>query len=298
MSRKITQEEFLSRFYQRYSEAQIKILSYNGIKNPCKLECLKCGKLHQKNSAGDFLKSWKCCDKVEPKLDLIKRLCMEDGHYQFIKQVDNLHVIIKHLDCGNELTRTIAAAIGNPCCCTICDTRRERLRISLKEAQAQLDEKFQSEIEILFFDGVDSRKSQFRCRKCGLIFNQSHYNLLTKCRGCPKCDARRSKGERAMRQWLDAHNYKYNEQVQIPALGSLKFDFGILDNSLNYIAFIEVQGDQHFKEVFRYPSRPGYFKIQQQHDEQKREWCKEQGIPLYEIINDCGKLLNLDILKL
>lgn len=85
MSRKITQEEFLSRFYQRYLEAQIKILSYDGIKNPCKLECLKCGKLYYKNSAGDFLKSWKCCEKVEPKLDLIKRLCMEDGHYQFIK---------------------------------------------------------------------------------------------------------------------------------------------------------------------------------------------------------------------
>ena len=191
MSRKITQEEFLSRFYQRYPEAQIKILSYNGIKNPCRLECLKCGKLYQKNSAGDFLKSWKCCDKVEPKLDLIRRLCMEDGHYQFIKQVDSLHVIIKHLDCGNELTRTIAAAIGNPCCCTICDTRREQLRISLKEVQAQLDEKFQSEIEILFFDGVDSRKSQFRCRKCGLIFNQSFQKLLSKNFGCPKCNRRR-----------------------------------------------------------------------------------------------------------
>ena len=32
------------------------------------------------------------------------------------------------------------------------------------------------------------------------------------------------------------------------------------------------------------------------HDEQKREFCKEHNIPLFEIINNSGKLTNLDIL--
>ena len=297
MSRKITKEVFLQRFYQRYPEAKIDVLTYDSLKKFCKIKCLICGKVYSKPRAEGFLSSWKCCEgNNESKIELIKRLCNESGEYQFIKQLDALHIVIKHLKCGNELTKSVQSAISSPCSCPICNTQSQKLRITLQDAQKQLDDAFGGSIQVLFFDGVDSKKSQFRCNQCGLIFNQSHYNLVTKCRGCPKCDQRRSKGEKAMRKWLDEHQFEYQEQIHFKELGQLSFDFGIIQNN-QIIALIEVQGEQHYKEVFHYPSRPNYFKIQQLHDQQKRDFCKKQNIPLYEIVNISGKLKNLDILS-
>lgn len=298
MSRKITQEIFLERFKLRYPDAQIEVLEYSSLKAPCKAKCLKCGAEFKRTRAESFLTSWPCCEsKNESKIEMIKRLCEIDGHYQFIKQVDATHLIIKHLDCGSEITRTVQAATTAPCACSECKTQSQKLRISIQDAQEQLQEHFGDDLTLLFFDGVDSKKSQYRCNKCGLIFNQSHYNLLSKCRGCPKCDQRRSKGERAMRKYLDEKGIIYNEQVRVPELGALSFDFEVLDREGKRFGFIEVQGDQHYREVFRYKSRPNYYLTQQVHDEQKRQWCKENGFPLYEIYNDSGTLKNLDILS-
>ena len=297
MSRKITKEVFLQRFYQRYPEAKIDVLTYDSLKKFCKIKCLICGNVYTKPRAEGFLSSWKCCEgNNESKIELIKRLCNESGEYQFIKQLDALHIVIKHLKCGNELTKSVQSATLSPCSCPICNTQSQKLRISLQDAQKQLDDAFGGSIQVLFFDGVDSKKSQFRCNQCGLIFNQSHYNLITKCRGCPKCDQRRSKGEKAMRKWLDEHQFEYQEQIHFKELGQLSFDFGIIQNN-QIIALIEVQGEQHYKEIFHYSSHPNYFKIQQLHDQQKRDFCKKQNIPLYEIINISGKLKNLDILS-
>lgn len=297
MSRKITQEEFLKRFYQSFPQAKVEVLEYDSLKKPCRLKCLKCGKELYQRRAEYFCKNWGCCEgKNESKIELIKRLCSENGHYEFIKQTDTLHVIIKHLDCGMEQKRTIQSATAHPCSCQNCNTRSSRLRLIFEQAKQKVEVAFEGNIELLFFDGVDSKKSQFRCRKCGLIFNQALDNFTSKCRGCPKCDQRRSKGERSMRRFLDERGIKYNEQVRVPELGKLSFDFEIWGEDGNRICFIEIQGDQHYREVFRYHSRPDYFKTQQQHDEEKRQWCKANNLPLYEIYNNCGILENLDIL--
>lgn len=198
MSRKITEQDFLKRFYTKYPESKIEIIEYTSLKKTCIIRCQKCGKEFSKSRAESFLSSWNCCGgHNEKKIEMIRRLCEKDGHYQFIKQLDAKYVIIKHLDCGNELIKNIQGTIGSYCSCSICNTRSDRLRISLKDAQSQLDERFNKDLTCLFFDGVDSKKSQYRCNKCGLIFNQSHYNLLTKGKGCPKCDRKRAKNERA-----------------------------------------------------------------------------------------------------
>lgn len=297
MSRKITKEEFMLRFQKRFPKAEIEILDYHSIKKPAKIQCKKCNKIFEKARAESFLNNWCCCGKeYEDYLSRIKRLCKEDGHYQFIKKIDYQNVIIKHLDCGNEIKKTIQAASNSPCSCKYCQTGKQKLSLTKEQAQKQLDEVFLGQIELLSYDGVDSKKSQFRCKKCGLIFTQSHWVLIHGCRGCPKCDQRRSKGERAMRKWLDEHGLEYKEQIHFSELPRLSFDFGIYEND-KLKCLIEIQGEQHFRPVFYYPERPNAFERQIQHDEEKRKFCKEKNIPLYEIINKSGKLINLDILS-
>lgn len=99
-----------------------------------------------------------------------------------------------------------------------------------------------------------------------------------------------------MRKYLEEKGKEYREQVRISDLGRLSFDFEIISSSGETICFIEVQCEQHYREVFKYKNRSNYFLIQQEHDQQKRDWCKKWGYPLYEIISEDGILKNLDIL--
>lgn len=86
MSKKITKGIFLQRFYQRYPDAKIEVLAYDSLNKPCQVKCLICGKIHSKPRAVGFIQSWNCCEgNNESKIELIKRLCNEDGDYQFIK---------------------------------------------------------------------------------------------------------------------------------------------------------------------------------------------------------------------
>lgn len=297
MSRKVTQEEFVKRVKQYYPDAEFEVLKYHSLKKPTTIRCLYCETIHERSRAEFFIKNWPCCGKnEESSYEKIVRLCKENGHFEVVKKVDSLHLIMRHLDCGNEFKKTIQAAIAAPCACQFCQTQGKKLRISKEDAQKQLDEIFNGEIELLSFDGVDSKNSKFRCLKCGLIFSRSYYVQVHGCRGCPKCDQRKSKGERNMRNWLEERKIIYKEQIRFSELPRLAFDFGVYDDKGNLKYLIEVQGEQHFKEVFHYPSRPNYFKTQQEHDEQKRAFCKEKGIPLYEILNSSGKLTNLEIL--
>ena len=110
--------------------------TYDSLKKFCKIKCLICGKVYTKPRAEGFLSSWKCCEgNNESKIELIKRLCNESGEYQFIKQLDALHIVIKHLKCGNELTKSVQSAISSPCSCPICNTQSQKLRITLQDAQ-------------------------------------------------------------------------------------------------------------------------------------------------------------------
>lgn len=64
-----------------------------------------------------------------------------------------------------------------------------------------------------------------------------------------------------MKKWLKERSIEFNEQIRVPELGKLSFDFEILSKGKR-IGFIEVQGEQHYEEVFHYPSRLNYFKTQ------------------------------------
>ena len=111
-------------------------------------------------------------------------------------------------------------------------------------------------------------------------------------RGCPKCDRNQSMGEKKIRKILEEHQICFKEQVNVPELPLQKFDFGVYENDeIQY--FIEVQGEQHREE--RVIFKDGLEKIQER-DKRKRDYCSNHNIPLYEIIYQKGKLLNLDIL--
>ena len=291
MSKKITKDEFITRFYRNYPDADIKIISYSAISNPSIIQCNKCGKTFSKQHAREFLSSYNCCGaNNEKKINRLISIYDNSNEFTFIKKVDKDHFIVHHNLCGQDLKKTISGALDNPFACKYCNTHSNSQKLDIQEVQHQLNDRFFNTIQILDYNG-QLQKNHYKCLKCGLIFTQKHICLLQS-RGCPKCDRFKSNGEKKIAYILDQHGIDYKEQVSVPELPLQHFDFAIYEND-NIKYFIEVQGEQHFekREIFR----DGLNKIQER-DNKKLQYCLNNNIPLYELIYKKGQFKNLDIL--
>lgn len=292
MSKKITKEEFLSRFYRNYPNAEIRLVNYTAISNPLEIECAKCGRHFIKTRAREFLSIFTCCgnDTNITKIEKLKKIYEESTDFDFVKQVDKDHYIVRHRVCRQESKRVISNALDNPFACCHCKTSETSQKLSIREVQENIDSRFFGEIQILDYNG-QLKKNHYKCLKCGLIFTQQQ-TCLMQSRGCPKCDRYQSMGEKQMARILQEQGIDYEEQVSVAELPLQKFDFCVYENGkVKY--YIEVQGEQHREE--REIFRDGLEKIQQR-DKKKRDYCLSNNIPLYEIVYQKGKLLNLDIL--
>ena len=95
-----------------------------------------------------------------------------------------------------------------------------------------------------------------------------------------------SKGEIAVNSTLKAYNISYYSQYPLYELttsagGTPRMDFAIIDDMLNIIAFIEYQGEQHYKDMGIYGKL-----AREETDAIKKKYCSEINIPLYEIRYD------------
>ena len=292
MSKRVTQEELLSRFYRNYPEAEIEVIEYTAISKKAKFRC-RCGKYFQYERARELLSKFSCCGSNSnlTKIEKLKMLYDKSEDFEFIKQIDKDHFIVHHNKCGQDIARVISNSLDNPFACRICGTHRSSQKLDINEVQTRLDERFGGEIKILDYLG-QLEKNHYKCLKCGLIFTQQQTSLMQS-RGCPKCDRYQSNGERQMRLILQQNEIRFKEQISVSELPLQHFDFGVYDSDDNLLYYIEIQGEQHREE--RQIFRDGLEKIRER-DERKRKYCLSNNIPLYEIVYQKGKLLNLDIL--
>lgn len=196
MSKKISKEEFLSRFYRNYPEARIELINYSAISNPLELKCLKCGKTYRKERAREFLSCYNCCDAkgLGKKIDKLKKMYGENDEWEFVKQVDKDHYIVHHNKCGQDIKRVIGNALDNPFACKYCNTSANSQMLSIEEVQEALDQKFLGDIQILDYNG-QLKKNHYKCLKCGLIFVKRQSSLMES-KGCPKCNKKKAKEEK------------------------------------------------------------------------------------------------------
>ena len=139
----------------------------------------------------------------------------------------------------------------------------------------------------------------WKCKcDCGNIVVCQGGNLRSGSATSCGCDRKQSKGEMQLSEFLTENNIMYVREYSFDDLRNksgnlLRFDFAILDNELNVIMLIEYQGEQHYIDC-------GYFGSYQRNysDKKKKDYCKSNNIPLYEIKFDedltqsCNDLLN------
>ena len=131
-----------------------------------------------------------------------------------------------------------------------------------------------SEIE---YNGVVELVNNIKCKKHG-FFNQLAY-AHKRGQGCPHCCI--SKGELAVKSYLEANNIKFEQQKSFIGCiykNLLKFDFYLP----NHNACIEFQGRQHFEEI-EYFGGSEIFKEIVLKDEIKAKYCKTNFIELITI---------------
>lgn len=121
------------------------------------------------------------------------------------------------------------------------------------------------------------------CTNCGNI-TYKPTNPLT-AHEIISCGCVKSQYELMIKNYLNNHNINFKQEYtfeDLKLIYKLRFDFGLLNQDNQLLALIEFQGQQHY--------RIGYkdFGKQQREitDPMKKEYCKKNNIPLYEIRYD------------
>jgi hypothetical protein len=115
------------------------------------------------------------------------------------------------------------------------------------------------------------------CPKHG-DFNQSASSHKAG-RGCPVCMS--SKGEKIIKNWLEAENIAYKPQHKFDDCRNilpLPFDFYLVDSNI----CIEFNGIQHYKPVNYFGGEEGFIKTQKR-DKIKEKYCIDNNIELLVI---------------
>lgn len=200
MAKKISKDEFLSRFSFRYPQAEIKVLEYTSISSPASVRCLKCGKILNRKKARQFLNGFDCCGAHdETRLQKVSRM-YSGSDFAIVKIVDKDNVIVRHSACGCESHKALNACLDNPFACINCDAQKANGRLPIEEARRQIKEVFNEKIELLEYNG-QLEQNYYRCLKCGKIFKRKQVCMLQS-RGCPSCDRQNSIEKKAIKKAL------------------------------------------------------------------------------------------------
>lgn len=108
-------------------------------------------------------------------------------------------------------------------------------------------------------------------------------NNFTGGKRCPFC--KMSKGEEAIKLWLEKRNVNYQQQYKSKDCVNKKelpFDFAILNTNGEVLSLIEYDGIQHFQAVERFGGDSA-FEATILRDSIKNKYCIDKGIPLLRI---------------
>ena len=121
--------------------------------------------------------------------------------------------------------------------------------------------------------------------KCGIEFKRSFHHISSGYNMCTSCSAKKGSSlENKTELFLIENNINYSKQYRFDGCKNkrkLPFDFAILDNKNKVLKLIECDGEQHFNIIKHFGEKS--FKLTQQNDMIKNNYCKENKIQLIRI---------------
>lgn len=128
-------------------------------------------------------------------------------------------------------------------------------------------------------------KVDVQCQLCGAMHFQCRVDSLLEHIIACDCFRQRSSGELRTQRVLEKYGIPFKTEVIFQDLvglkgGSLRYDFGLLDNNNKVVALIEFDGEQHYQESGSYFNADGHVQL---HDEIKNDFALNEGFPLLRI---------------
>lgn len=180
----------------------------------------------------------------------------------------------RYLSCGHIRVNTIRDIDRSPYC-PICVKAIDRRKRALEFVKS-INEYGLVSLRSMYIS--QSYNVTVRCNKCGYTWN-TNANPLVEGHGCPKCSS--SRGEAMISKILDKYHiaYEYPKKFEdLRAKRLLHYDFYLPE----YNVLIEYQGRQHYESV-DYFGGDKKFREQQNHDQMKRKYAKDNGYNLIEV---------------
>lgn len=256
----ITEEEVRRRIEEKFPGQPFEIIEYTRMSKPFTIKCLKCGNIKTYSNAVNFIGSSRkgvcfCYNENNAMTKHIKnkekaQQIIKDKNYTFIeygyKEDTRKHTItVKCGVCKQLITKPITEFCKCPDC-YYCETKQ---KLNTEAFKALLPPEYELLSE---YKNVDTRI--LLRHNCGFIWTITPHKFNRNYMGCPKCNRKRSKGERKVGQILDKMGiqYRIEESFEWQTNKKRRYDFYLPD----YNMVIEYMGEQHYRdreiEVFKY----------------------------------------------
>ena len=263
---------------------KIKILNFNGVKKSVDFICLQCGKIQHVNKGESLVRSGKkyqCqyCHYSKENITLetkhkIENICKKKNIKLISYTQAQENASFECPKCKNIFSRTSSRFLKNQDCPFCKRTKKLPLNIYLEDLKKVHGEEYEI-VNLADYDGTHV-PILFK-HSCGFIWKCMPTTLLY--HSCPKCARKTSKGEKAIRDYLEQNKIEYIWQYEQEINGKkLWFDFYLP----KYKIFIEFQGEQHYKPIDYFGGEKTFLR-QKENDLLKKEWCNNTGVHLLEI---------------
>ena len=294
MSKKITTDIFKKRVYEKFGDSYSVIGEYVNKETPVEVIHLKCGTkfnmnphrlITSLNKNNNFCMCPTCSPTLPKKYSISDVQNIFDNHYGYGEyeiisyESNKKNMKICHNSCGlifNTLSLTNWKKNNRACpnCESGFQTKKYKKRLSISEINEYLNSKKEFSLISKYRINRNSNRLDIMHNCCGTIFTAEVKNIMSG-PTCPVCK-KRSKGERAIQQFLKRYNIDFIEQYTFDDcvyINKLKFDFFLPE----YGICIEYDGEFHYMNI------RNKLEITKIRDEVKNEYCLSKNIPLIRI---------------
>lgn len=298
----VTIEELNRRIQEKFPNQPYEILEYSKMTKPFTIKCLKCNRVKQYSTPSNFLNSGRLgiCICYNSKNHLNKHYINRNKILDIIKNNKDISfekfgynkdkkytITVKCNKCNQFYTKTWQSFLKNSDC-YYCGNKQKMNTTAYKTLLS-------SEYTLLSDYIASDSKITVR-HKCGFIWKTTPH-ILSNYVGCPKCNHKRSKGERRVENFLKEQKIAYCIEQSFEWQTNLKrrYDFYLPE----YNMVIEYMGEQHYRD------RKEYFGIsleeQQMIDKEKKIDANKAGLDYlaicYKDYNQIEEILSQKLIQ-
>ena len=268
------------RIKERFPGQPFEIIEYTRMTKPFTIKCLKCGRIKTYSSTSNYLRPIRkglcpCYNennnftKHFQNKEKAKKIIEEKGQtfitYGYKADTKKYTITVQCGKCGQLITKPLTEFCKCPDC-YFCETKQ---KMNTAAFSSLLPKEY-----TLLSEYKGQQERVLIKHECGFIWTVIPHSFL-QYRGCPKCNRKRSKGERRIGQFLDKKEIAYSIEYRFSWQSNPKRRYDFYLPELNMV--IEYMGEQHYNEK----SCKNFgleLKEQQKIDEEKKQEVIQNGL--------------------